>query len=192
MNFLDITMNQYFWLLLICVLFIAIILYNQMSNEQRSTRLRQHPLIYENYANVDEQSMIITNDTLPVIIDNTIVFDNLETANKVKFKKCKESPFKNAFVGKNTICSTNGLGSLISENVKQKLPNERKHYTFVLPESEQPQVVFQGAGQAPVGSQVYYARNDTSKLMTPYSNAIWHPRCCPSDIFSSGGCLCRT
>ena len=115
-----------------------------------------------------------------------------DLCNEAIYKKCANSTDTNVRIGNsNVICTKNGLGSLTAANIVQR-PRQPSPKIY-LKSDNQPNLVFVGTGGAPIGSQQWYARQDTSSLRTPFTTGVFKPECCTPntlDISTDHGCLC--
>lgn len=191
-NYKDIDLIVYSIVITVIFTVIIVLFLRNIEKQTTRTRPREIPLTYENFENNTKTPFIQTQliqKEIPRIITTEVPNNVLNVCASIS----SDSPYR--INNTNVICSRDLKGSLTVGNVYNKnTSNNICPLVARLPPKDQPQVVFQGAGGAPVGSQLYYARADTSKLTTPYSNAIWSPHCCKGKtlfgLSTSGGCLC--
>lgn len=192
-NYKDINLIVYSIVITVMFTVIIVLFLRNIEKQMSRTRPREIPLTtferFENNANSPFIQTQLIQKEIPRII-TTGVSDNILN---VCASISSDGPYR--INNTNTICSRDLKGSLTVGNVyNRNVSDNICPLVARLPPRDQPQVVFQGAGGAPVGSQLYYARADTSKLTTPYSDAIWSPHCCKGKtlfgLSTSGGCLC--
>ena len=191
-NYKDIDLIVYSIVITVIFTVIIVLFLRNIEKQTTRTRPREIPLTYENFENNTKTPFIQTQliqKEIPRIITTEVPNNMLNVCASIS----SDGPYR--INNTNVICSRDLKGSLTVGNVYNKnTSNNICPLVARLPPRDQPQVVFQGAGGAPVGSQLYYARADTSKLTTPYSDAIWSPHCCKGKtlfgLSTSGGCLC--
>ena len=192
-NYKDININIFYIAFTVIFTVIIVLFLRNIEKQTIRTRPREIPLTtFENFDNNNStpltQTQLIQKE-IPRIITKGVPDNMLNVCASIS----SDRPYR--INNTNIICSRDLKGSLTVGNVYDRNVSDNIcPLVAKLPPKDQPQVVFQGAGGAPVGSQQYYARADTSKLTTPYSDAIWSPHCCKGKtlfgLSTSGGCLC--
>lgn len=193
-NYKDINIIVYSIVITVIFTVIIVLFLRNIEKQMSRTRPREIPLTtferFENNANSPFIQTQLIQKEIPRIITKGVSDNVLNVCASIS----SDSPYR--INNTNVICSRDLKGSLTVGNVyNRNVSDNICPLVARLPPRDQPQVVFQGAGGAPVGSQLYYARADTSKLTTPYSDAIWSPHCCKGKtlfgLSTSGGCLCE-
>ena len=192
-NYKDININIFYIAFTVIFTVIIVVFLRNIEKQMTRTRPREIPLTFENFDNNTTKTPFIQTQLIQKEIPRIITKGVPDNMLNVCASISSDGPYR--INNTNVICSRDLKGSLTVGNVYNRNVSDNVCPLVArLPPKDQPQVVFQGAGGAPVGSQLYYARADTSKLTTPYSDAIWSPHCCKGKtlfgLSTSGGCLC--
>ena len=199
MNYTDYGTWTYITVYIVCISIIIGMIINQSNKDRRKTRLRsQYRTIKENFNTLQDMfpSTVMTQKTIPETLHDLNIVSaciaGKDLCNEAIYKTCANSTDTNVRIGNsNVICTKNGLGSLTAANIVQR-PRQPSPKIY-LKSDNQPNLVFVGTGGAPIGSQQWYARQDTSRLRTPFTTGVFKPECCTPntlDISTDHGCLC--